>query len=49
MKSEKPETVEGESKEVEAQRKKPYGTPKLTKYGPVEEFTNNYVGGPGPV
>jgi hypothetical protein len=48
MESRKEEKVDIESKEVEAQRKKPYGTPKLTRYGPVEEFTNNYVGGPGP-
>ncbi len=45
MKSEKPETVEGEREEVKEQPKKPYTTPHLTKYGPVEEFTGpiNYA------
>ncbi len=40
MESRKEEKVDIESKEIETQRKKPYGTPKLIKYGPVEEFTN---------
>ncbi len=40
MNSEKPEKVEGERAEVKEQPKKPYTTPHLTKYGPVEEFTN---------
>ncbi len=46
MESRKEEKVDIESKEVEEQRKKPYGTPKLTRYGPVEEFTNQDYGTP---
>ena len=42
MESRKDEKVDRESREVEEDRKKPYRTPKLTKYGPVEEFTNQY-------
>ena len=42
MESKKDEKVDRESKDVEEPRKKPYSTPQLTKYGPVEEFTNNY-------
>ena len=40
MESKKEEKADRESKDVEEARKKPYETPKLTKYGPVEEFEN---------
>ena len=39
MEPKKEEKVDRESKEVGEQRKKPYRTPKLIIYGPVEEFT----------
>ncbi len=41
MKSEKPEKVEGEREEVKEQPKKPYTTPRLTKFGDVEEHTGS--------
>ena len=44
MKSEKPETVEGEREEVKEQPKKPYTTPRLTKFGDVEELTGPMTG-----
>lgn len=39
MEPKKEEKVDRESKDVEEPRRKPYRTPKLTKFGHVEEFT----------
>ena len=39
MEPKKEEKVDRESKEVGEQRKKPYTTPKLTKFGLVKELT----------
>jgi hypothetical protein len=38
--------VEEEIKEVEGQKKKPYTTPELTKFAPVEEMTEGIISGP---
>jgi hypothetical protein len=38
---EKENKVEEEREEVKGQKKKPYTTPELTKFGVVEEFTGN--------
>ncbi len=46
MNTEKQEKVEGEREEVKERAKKPYRTPRLTKFGRVEEHTGpglNYI------
>jgi hypothetical protein len=42
----KAKKVEEEREEVEGQKKKPYSTPELTKFAPVEEMTEGIISGP---
>jgi hypothetical protein len=37
---------EEEREEVEGQKKKPYSTPELTKFAPIEDMTEGIISGP---
>jgi hypothetical protein len=43
---EKAKKVVEEREEVEGQEKKPYSTPELTKFAPIEDMTEGIISGP---
>jgi hypothetical protein len=43
---EKARKVEEEREEVEGQKKKPYATPELTRFSPIEDMTEGIISGP---